>query len=80
MNWNKLKEKYPLASKELRAFYLKSKIEDGRTLIERFLESKGYPINLMFKSNLDEYEEELHSREKFKVYLDISKKIKNEEK
>lgn len=56
MNWKKLEQKFPKSSQEIREHFLKTKIEDGRTLIESFLNSKGYKCGYGFIKQLKEYE------------------------
>ena len=56
MNWNKLKEKFPKSEKEIREFKNKTNIDDGMTLIQSFLKTKGFNISLGFINELRDYE------------------------
>lgn len=56
MNWSKLKEKFPKSEIEIREHYNKTRIEDGRSLINSFLISKGYNVKLGFIDFLKDYE------------------------
>tara|TARA_R110000851_G_C12649315_1_gene519991 strand:- start:71 stop:253 length:183 start_codon:yes stop_codon:yes gene_type:complete len=56
MNWIKLKKKFPNSEEEIREFYNKTNIKEGRNLIESFLTSKDYKIKLGFINELKNYE------------------------
>ncbi len=51
MNWKVLKERFPNSYKEIRERHVKTK-QDGRDLIDDFLESKGYKTGHTFINNL----------------------------
>ena len=56
MNWKKLKERFPKSEPQIREHLSKTKIKNSRTLINDFLESKGYTIGMSFVKQLKEYE------------------------
>lgn len=60
MNWKKLKEKFPNSEPHIREHFSKTGIKDSRSLINNFLESKGYSIGLGFITQLKDYENGLH--------------------
>tara|TARA_R110002153_G_scaffold47733_1_gene134759 strand:+ start:594 stop:770 length:177 start_codon:yes stop_codon:yes gene_type:complete len=57
----KLKEKFPNSEKEIREFYNKTNIKEGRNLIESFLISKNYKIKLGFINELKNYEQRFNN-------------------
>ena len=59
MNWVKLKERFPNTEPQIREYLTKTGIKDSRTLINSFLESKGYVIGYGFINHLREYEKKL---------------------
>jgi len=60
MNWKKLKERFPNSEPQIREHLSKTGIEDSRTLINNFLESKGYTIGYGFIKALTDYEQRLN--------------------
>ena len=60
MNWKKLKERFPNSEPQIREHLSKTKIKDSRTLINNFLESKGYVIKMGFITQLENYENGIH--------------------
>jgi len=59
MNWNKLKEKYPKAYPEIKAFSEKTEIADAYELMSKFLNSKGFYSSITWIRALRDYEESL---------------------
>jgi hypothetical protein len=64
MNWELLKEKYPLSYTEIREFSKKTDVTDSRGLINEFLKSKGYYINTGFINQLKDYEKKTRQKGK----------------
>ena len=60
MNWKKLKEKFPNSEPQIREHFSKTGIKDSRSLINNFLESKGYSIGMGFITQLEDYENGLY--------------------
>ena len=60
MNWKKLKEKFPNSEPQIREHFSKTGIKDSRSLINNFLESKGYIVTMGFITQLEDYENGLH--------------------
>ncbi|WP_159523739.1 hypothetical protein [Sunxiuqinia indica] len=63
MNWRKLKERFPNSEPEIREHLSKTGIRDSRSLIDNFLESKGYVIGMGFIKALTDYEQSLNKME-----------------
>lgn len=60
MNWKKLKERFPNSEPKIREHLSKTRIKDSRSLINHFLESKGYNVTMGFITQLEDYENGLH--------------------
>ncbi len=56
MNWKHLKEKFPNVHSELWEFKKTSKYTDARSLINEYLQSKGFKIGVTFINQLKEIE------------------------
>lgn len=63
MNWKKLKERFPNSEPQIREHLSKTEIKDSRTLINNFLESKGYVIGMGFIKALTDYEQRFNKME-----------------
>lgn len=62
MNWEKLKERFPNSEPEIREHLSKTGIKDSRSLINSFLESKGYFLGHGFIKALTDYEKRFNNR------------------
>lgn len=60
MNWKKLKERFPNSEPKIREHLCRTGIKDSRSLINDFLESKGYTVTMGFITQLEDYENGLH--------------------
>ncbi len=60
MNWKKLKEKFPNSEPQIREHLSKTGIKDSGSLINDFLELKGYVTRYGFIKALTEYEQILN--------------------
>lgn len=63
MNWKKLKERFPNSEPQIREHLSKTGIRDSRSLINSFLESKGYVIGMGFIKALTDYEQRFNKME-----------------
>lgn len=59
MDWIRLKERFPNSEPQIREHLSKTNIQDSRSLINDFLESKGYTIGFGFIKALTDYEQKL---------------------
>ena len=63
MNWKILKQKFPNSEKMIRGHFLETGITDGRSLIEDFLSSEGFVVNLGFIRQLHAFEKSLNKND-----------------
>ena len=63
MNWKKLKERFPNSEPQIREHLSKTGTKDSRSLINSFLESKGYIIGMGFIKALTDYEQRFNKVE-----------------
>jgi hypothetical protein len=59
MNWKKLKEKFPKVHDDLRENFKDNLMDEGRQLIESYIESKGFKPGFLFMIKLELIEKKL---------------------
>lgn len=60
MNWKRLKGRFPNSEPKIREHLSETGIKDSRSLINDFLEIKGYTVTMGFITKLQDYENGLH--------------------